>query len=147
MKDTIEIKRFGFSDASLFCLARKIRYDVFIVEQQVPEELEYEHEEESHHYLLLMDGTPIATARWRETPNGIKLERFAVPLKFRNEGLGSILLKRVMEDVLPLGKPIYLHAQVAAAHYYMKAGFIREGSVFEEAGIQHYKMVYPNPCS
>lgn len=140
----IEIRRFGYADTDLFNLARKIRSEVFIIEQQVPEELEYENEEESHHYLLLMDGEPAATARWRETPCGIKLERFAVPLTSRNLGLGTLLLKRVMEDVLPLGKHIYLHAQVAAANYYQKAGFVREGDVFEEAGIHHYKMSYPD---
>ncbi|HRZ41095.1 MAG TPA: GNAT family N-acetyltransferase [Bacteroidales bacterium] len=138
----IEIRQFEFSDSTLFALARKIRYEVFIEEQKVPESLEYEHEESAVHYLLLEDGEPRATARWRETPAGIKLERFAVPSPFRNLGLGTVLLERVMKDVRPLGKPIYLHAQTTAVNYYLRAGFVPVGKEFEEAGIRHYKMVY-----
>lgn len=138
----IEIRRFEFSDVTLFSLARKIRYDVFIIGQKVPESLEYEHEEASVHYLLLEDGEPRATARWRVTPFGIKLERFAVPSPYRNLGLGTILLDRVMQDVVPLGNQIYLHAQTTAVNYYLRAGFVTVGEEFEEAGILHYKMVF-----
>lgn len=138
----IEIRRFEFYDTTLFALARKIRYDVFVLGQKVPESLEYEHEEAAVHYLLLENGEPRATARWRVTPLGIKLERFAVPSPFRNLGLGTIILERVLQDVLPLGKPIYLHAQTTAVKYYLRAGFVTVGEEFEEAGIRHYKMVF-----
>lgn len=138
----IEIVQFRSSDESLFSQARGIRNEVFIVGQRVPESIEYEFEEESIHYLLLDNGVAKMTARWRETSGGIKLERFAVPEAFRNQGIGKKLLTRILDDVIPLGKTIYLHAQVAAMRYYFRAGFQAVGEMFVEAGIDHYRMEY-----
>ncbi|MCD4730098.1 MAG: GNAT family N-acetyltransferase [Bacteroidales bacterium] len=138
----IEIKRFGFSDKALLKISNKIRTTVFIEEQNVERELEYEYEEEGNFYLLYYDDQPIATARWRETANGIKLERFAMLKEFRNRGLGGKLLIAVMEDVIPFNKTIYLHSQVNAITYYERAGFVKKGDVFVEANIKHYLMEF-----
>jgi len=136
----LEIKRFGFQDKDLFETCCSIRIQVFVEEQKVDPELEYDHEEESHFYLLLYEGKPIATARWRETEKGIKLERFAMLKEFRNLGLGSELLKEVLNDVQKLDKKIYLHSQLMAVRYYERAGFAKVGEKFTEAGIEHYLM-------
>lgn len=136
----LEIKRFGFQDKELFEPCCSIRIQVFVEEQNVDPKLEYDHEEESHFYLLLYEGKPIATARWRETEKGIKLERFAMLKEFRNLGLGSELLKEVLKDVQKLDKKIYLHSQLMAVSYYERAGFIKVGEKFTEAGIEHYLM-------
>jgi predicted GNAT family N-acyltransferase len=137
-----EVKRFSFSDKDLAEKARKIRYAVFVEEQGVDAALEYEHDEEAHHYLLLLGEKPIATARWRITEKGIKLERFAVLPQFRNRGLGDIILEEVLKDVREEKKVIYLHSQVRAVPFYERAGFEKEGSPFTEAGIEHYIMFY-----
>ena len=120
-----------------------IRTEVFVKGQQVDRALEYEFEDESNHYLLFLDEKPVATARWRETTKGIKLERFATLQNQRNKGFGSLLLKAVLNDTIPLNKPIYLHAQLTAADFYLKHGFRRSGDVFHEAGIEHYTMILP----
>ncbi len=136
------IERFRSGDMDRFRLARGIRKVVFIQEQGVPEELEYEHDDEAVNYLLYEDDQVKGTARWRETEKGIKLERFAVLAVDRGKGAGTLLLKRVLEDVTPLGKEIYLHAQVSAMDFYLKAGFKVKGDGFEEAGIQHFLMIF-----
>jgi predicted GNAT family N-acyltransferase len=138
----VEIKRFGFQDKKLFKICSSIRTLVFVEEQQVDRALEYDHEEESHFYLLYLDSNPIATARWRETDDGIKLERFAMLKEFRNLGLGSELLKEVLKDVQKLDKKIYLHSQLNAVSYYERAGFVKVGEKFTEAGIEHYLMEF-----
>ena len=84
----------------------------------------------------------MATARWRETSNGIKLERFAALKKSRGKGIGTILLKEVIKDVIPLSKLIYLHSQHTAVNLYLKNGFEIIGEAFEEAGIKHFYMEY-----
>src|SRR5688572_26300200 len=86
----------------------KIRREVFVVEQQVDESLEYEHEDESTHFLAYIDDKPVGTARWRSTAKGIKLERFAVSADARNLGIGSRLVEAIWKD-LPKGKKVYLH--------------------------------------
>ena len=138
----IKIKRFGFYNKDLLKISNQIRTKVFIEEQKVERELEYEFEEEGNFFLLYADNKPIATARWRETSRGIKLERFAMLKEYRNQGIGGELLNAVLEDVVPLEKTIYLHSQVTAVNYYSRAGFIKKGDVFEEANIKHYLMEY-----
>ncbi len=46
---------------------RSIRYTVFVGEQEVPEEAEFdEFESISRHFLAKLDGKPVGAARWRE---------------------------------------------------------------------------------
>ena len=138
-----EIKSFRSTNKHLADTAFSIRQKVFVEEQKVDAREEYdEHEEESRHYLLYKDKTPIGTARWRQTDKGVKLERFAVLQEFRKDGAGSFLVNKVLSDVKPLNKTIYLNAQVAAMNLYKRAGFKEEGDLFYEANIAHYKMVY-----
>ena len=117
-----------------------IRHEVFVIGQNCPEELEWEHEEESIHYLALLDGEPVGTARWRETEKGIKLERFAVLAAARNKGIGSALVQALTQELNAAGKLLYLHAQLEAAPLYAKFGFKPKGDNFWEAGIEHVKM-------
>ena len=89
------------------------------------------------------DGTPAGAARWRETAHGVKLERFAVLEGFRNQQIGTALLHAVLADVqaeLPDAE-VYLNAQLRAIPFYERQGFRREGEMFEEADLQHYRMV------
>jgi predicted GNAT family N-acyltransferase len=135
-----EVKRFSFYDRELAEQAFAIRRRVFVEEEGVDPDLEYDQEEEAHHYLLLLAGKALATARWRETEKGIKLERFAVLPEFRNRGLGGIILKEVINDVVPLGKAVYLHSQLRAVPFYERHGFVKKGPVFYEANMGHYYM-------
>lgn len=121
----------------------RIRRIVFVEEQQCPPELEYEHEEESHHFLALADGEPAGAARWRETPNGFKLERFSVLMPFRGNRIGQALLSTVIAALPVERKPIYLHAQLTAVGFYKIYGFEEVGEHFWEAGIEHVKMQLP----
>ena len=136
----IEVKRFSFENSELANQAFAIRRKVFVDEEGVDPTLEYDKEEESHHYLLLQDGKAVATARWRETEKGIKLERFAVLPELRKRGLGEIILKEVLKDVMKLGKVVYLHSQLRAVPFYERNGFVKEGEVFYEANMGHYYM-------
>jgi predicted GNAT family N-acyltransferase len=117
-----------------------IRKVVFVIGQNCAEEIEWEYEDESTHFLALYDGIPAGTARWRKTDKGYKLERFAVLEEFRNKGVASVLLKAVIADLPEKDKLIYLHAQLTAKGLYAKHGFIEEGEHFWEADIEHVKM-------
>jgi predicted GNAT family N-acyltransferase len=141
--DMNTIMKFRKSEKDLFAKAFAIRTEVFVKGLNIDPLLEAdEYDETAQHYLLSDDGIPVGTARWRETEKGIKLERFAVPASSRNKGIGSVLLKEVLADVIPLNKKIYLHSQHTAVNLYLKNGFVIEGPPFEEAGIVHYYMVY-----
>ena len=121
-----------------------IRQKVFVVEQQVAPEEEYdEFDKTAHHYLASFDGKPCGTARWRPTENGVKLERFAVLEPYRNKAVGSSILQKVLTDVNAAepNKTIYLHAQLKAVPFYERHGFSKVGDIFTECDIQHYKML------
>jgi predicted GNAT family N-acyltransferase len=117
-----------------------IRKVVFVIGQNCAEEIEWEYEDESIHFLALYDGVPAGTARWRKTDKGYKLERFAVLEEFRNEGVASALLQTVIADLPEKDKLIYLHAQLTAKGLYAKHGFTEVGDHFWEADIEHVKM-------
>jgi predicted GNAT family N-acyltransferase len=136
------VKKFSSGDVALTEMAFAIRTKVFVEEQGVDAALEYDHEDEANHYLLMLADNAIATARWRETDKGIKLERFAVLPGFRNRGIGEIILREVLKDVIPVKKMIYLHAQVKAISFYERNGFTKFGEQFTEAGIEHFVMHY-----
>jgi predicted GNAT family N-acyltransferase len=129
-----------------FKKAFAIREKVFVEEQQVPAEEEYdEFEDNSRHFLALADGVPCGTARWRYTDKGVKLERFAVLAEYRSQKVGSALVQAVINDIQKeeqsKGKTLYLHAQLTAMPLYSKFGFQPIGDMFEECNIKHYKMV------
>jgi len=121
-----------------------IREKVFVDEQKVPADAEYDaHEDTAHHYLAQYAGVPCGAARWRKTPYGIKLERFAVLPSYRNQAVGSEILKQVLQDIKAAypDEQIYLHAQVPAMPFYARQGFAPIGEKFSECDIEHYKMI------
>lgn len=119
----------------------EVRRKVFVIEQEVDPEEEYdEFEETSRHFLAKYDGTVCGTCRIRKTANGMKLERFAVLKTYRSKGVGGELLKRCLAELKDSQEKVYLHAQLHAIPFYEKYGFCTFGPQFEEAGIQHFKM-------
>ena len=118
-----------------------IRNEVFIVEQKVSREEEYENEVAEYYLVFDEDHLALGTGRWRKTKNGIKIERMAVLKQARAKGAGSILLDKMLEEIPRDQGTIYLNAQVAAMNYYLRAGFVAEGELFYEANIPHYRMV------
>ncbi|MDJ1504524.1 GNAT family N-acetyltransferase [Xanthocytophaga agilis] len=138
--------RYIDNEEELLQEAFTIRETVFVKEQHVSKEEEYdEFEASSRHFLAYYEGNPCGTARWRYTEKGIKLERFAVLAEFRSKKVGSALLQALLKDVAAqndtAGKLIYLHAQVTAMPFYTHFGFSPVGEMFEECNIQHYKMI------
>ena len=127
--------------------AFQIRETVFVQEQHVPPEEEYDQYDESATHIIVYDadGTPCGTARWRQTSKGIKLERFAVLRSHRQQGVGKLLLDTILwdieEDPNVSQQQVYLHAQTPAVGFYKKFGFDQVGDEFEECDIKHYEMI------
>ena len=118
-----------------------IRKKVFIEEQNVPLNIEIEYEEDSNHVICYLDKFPVGTGRWRNTKNGIKLERFAVLKDFRNNGIGKEIVNFILSEISS-NNTIYLHAQEAVVDFYKKLGYKDSGDKFYEADILHSKMIY-----
>lgn len=126
--------------------AFEIRKMVFVEEQQVAAEEEYdEHETHSRHFLLLAEAKACATGRFRSTDKGWKIERMAVLPEARGKGYGGLVLQAMIAEIPNDNRPLYLHAQEHALQFYEKHHFLPEGERFWEANIPHFKCVYRLP--
>lgn len=121
-----------------------IRREVFIEEQEVTEEEEFdEYDSSSKHFLALLDGIPVGTARIRKTEEGIKLERFCVLKNHRSNKVGQSLVVYLLEEAKKYNtEKIYLHSQLTVKNFYQKFDFYAVGPEFEEAGIKHIQMIF-----
>lgn len=119
-----------------------IRKSVFIDEQHVPKELEWDgRDTECTQFLASYNSIPVATARL--TPDG-QIGRMAVLKEYRGRGIGSQLLIAVLEQAKHADyKQVFLHAQVNVIEFYLQHGFIAGGDVFIDAGIEHRSMRLP----
>lgn len=121
--------------------AGPIREQVFVHEQNVPLQLEWDglDDECIHALAVLADGAAIGTARLR--PNG-HIGRMAVLPAWRGRGAGSALLCALVRSSRERGiGALHLHAQVQAIEFYRRHHFSPVGPEFLEAGIAHRKMV------
>lgn len=120
---------------------RAVRESVFVREQNVPLDLEWDGMDETciHCLALTADATAIGTARL--LPDG-HIGRMAVLPTWRRRGVGSAMLRWLMGRARSDGFTyVRLNAQVHALEFYRRHGFEVEGEVFMEAGIAHRAMV------
>ena len=117
-----------------------VRRTVFVVEQGIPEHLEWdEHDATSVHALAVLDGHAVGCGRL--LPDG-HIGRMAVLPQMRGRGVGAALLEALVGEAQRRGMgTLQLHAQLHAAGFYARAGFVAEGPVFDEVGIPHQRMV------
>lgn len=131
--------------AALGAHARDIRTAVFVEEQKIPADMEWDTADEScvHAVAFNRFGRPLATGRLLEHVPGVaKIGRMAVVKSMRGSRVGRSVLDALMQAARGQGQhEVVLHAQMSAAPFYARAGFAERGPVFEEAGIPHVEMV------
>ncbi|MBU3824454.1 MAG: GNAT family N-acetyltransferase [Candidatus Oceanisphaera merdipullorum] len=118
---------------------KHIRETVFIAEQQVPAELEFDGLDEAALQLLVaVDGQYVGTGRMLDDGH---IGRIAILKDFRGLGLGAKMVQALVDEAARLGYPrVYLGAQTQALGFYAKLGFTPYGSEFMDAGIPHLAM-------
>lgn len=120
---------------------KEIRTSVFINEQSVPFELEWdEFDNDSIHILAYYDNKAVATARLLADGH---IGRMAVLKDYRHRNIGKKMLKYILELAHKrLITKIELSAQEHAIEFYKKQGFSVISDVYLDAGIPHYDMKY-----
>ena len=120
-----------------------LRIRVFVQEQGGPlEEEPDEYDATALHAVALVDGWIVGTgrlfrARWGEA----RIGRMAVEPGMRRRGVGGRILTFLQEKATEQGmKGITLHAQTYVKDFYRRHGYVEEGGVFLEDGIEHIKM-------
>jgi predicted GNAT family N-acyltransferase len=124
-----------------------IRNNVFVQEQGVSEDLEWDEKDTSpgacHHFLLKQNGVAIGTARWYEyDEETAKLQRVAVLKEFRGTGAGKRLILGMEDDARVRGMSYaMLDGQCQAEAFYSKLGYeVISDEPFYDAGILHVRM-------
>ena len=124
--------------------AQAIRTEVFVEEQQIPAELEWDAADASCVHALAFNrfGMALGTGRLLEHSPGVsKIGRMAVLPAMRGAAIGWALLDALVACARQRGeREVLLHAQASAAGFYRRAGFTARGAPFEEAGIAHIEM-------
>ena len=131
--------------AELGADAHRIRSKVFIEEQGIPAEMEFDDADQACIHAVAYNhfGAPLATGRLLEHVPGVaKIGRMAVSQSMRGSRVGKAVLDALMKAARERGyREAVLHAQVSALPFYTRSGFVSRGSVFDEVGIPHIEMV------
>ncbi|MCG8435383.1 MAG: GNAT family N-acetyltransferase [Gammaproteobacteria bacterium] len=138
MSDDFHIEKAGWPEEE--GAIRAVRETVFIREQQVPEEIEWDGIDPNSLHVIAYDhqNKPIGTGRLQ--PSG-KIGRIAVLRDYRGKGIGGKILEALIEEARQRNHiECHLHAQTQALDFYAHYGFVEEGEEFEEAEIPHKLM-------
>ncbi|MBA3562747.1 MAG: GNAT family N-acetyltransferase [Gammaproteobacteria bacterium] len=118
----------------------RVREEVFIREQDVPAELEWDAADENCFHVLAESAKRDAIGTGRLEADG-KIGRIAILHKHRSTGIGTAILERlIMEARRRNMAHVYLYAQLRALHFYERHGFLADGPAFLEADIPHRRM-------
>lgn len=123
---------------------RDLRIEIFVREQGVPEENEFDDFDlQVPHLVIFSDGEAVATGR--NIPYGkntVKIGRIAVKKDKRGLGLGEKIVKELLRKAKEDGaKTVKVGAQTHAVGFYEKCGFILVGTPeYLEENIPHYDM-------
>lgn len=123
-------------------LAMGLRREVFVLEQNVPEEEEYDAlDPTSQHYVAIYKGNVVATARVIHGDQAARISRFAVRKSQRGTGVGAKLMAFIMQHLSEAGhEKVFLNSQEDKIGFYAKHGFAAYGDVFYECEIPHRRM-------
>jgi YbgC/YbaW family acyl-CoA thioester hydrolase len=125
--------------------AQAIRREVFVDEQRIPADMEWDGADPDCVHAVAHNrfGLALGTGRLLEHVPGVaKIGRMAVSRPMREAGVGRALLEALMDQARAQGfREAVLHAQASAVPFYARAGFVKRGPAFEEAGITHQEMV------
>ena len=136
----IELSITSWTEAQI--LVKSLRYQVFVIEQKVPEDMEWdEFDQIAWHAIVTADNQTIGTGRLIINDRVAKIGRMAVQSSRRNQGIGKSILKSLIQTAKEKGaQECILHAQTHAIAFYAKEDFEPHGPIFDEAGIPHVEM-------
>jgi predicted GNAT family N-acyltransferase len=138
--DIVEFRIEAGDWSVLAAAARPVREEVFVREQHVPLEMEWDEFDATSHHVVAFGPAGAAIGTGRLLPDG-HVGRMAVLPTWRGRGVGRALLERLLENAATAAlSELVLHAQTQAAGFYGRFGFVAEGQEFMEAGIPHVKM-------
>ncbi|PST95100.1 GNAT family N-acetyltransferase [Photobacterium iliopiscarium] len=135
----VDVNIVAFDEANKESI-RLVREQVFIQEQHIDPEIEFDGlDTQAVHVLVVGGEQPLGTGRI--LANG-HIGRIAIMQAARGQGLGVKVVRALVEYAKQQGYPkVDLGAQTHAVDFYRKLGFTPYGDEFMEANIPHQAMV------
>jgi len=133
----------NISSRDLIADAVKIRETVFVVEQNVPADLELdEYDFTAIHVIMYVDNQPAGNGRIvLKDDDKWYIGRVAILKEFRGKSYGKVLMQEITKVAQEKGlKEVFIHAQIQVVPFYERLGWKSFGEEFEEAGIVHKHM-------
>jgi predicted GNAT family N-acyltransferase len=129
-----------FSDLGNLGLA--LRREVFVHEQHVPAEIEFDaYDLSATHVVALDDGNVVGCLRIIFLDEHVKFGRVVVAAAARRKGIASRMMRVAMDYAASRGETrFYLTAQTDKLALYEKLGFAAFGEEFEDGGMPHLAM-------
>ncbi|NOL49694.1 GNAT family N-acetyltransferase [Pelistega europaea] len=120
--------------------ATKVRFEVFVDEQQFPAEMEIDEFDAVSLHAVAFDAAGEAVATGRLLPDG-HIGRMAVVKSARGTGVGGMVLQALIDAGQQHGfKELVLSAQTHALGFYGRYGFVAEGDIYLDSGVDHQTM-------
>lgn len=120
--------------------ATQVRMDVFVEEQRFPATVELDEFDAVSLHAVVFDAQDSAIATGRLLPDG-HIGRMAVVKSARGSGVGGMVLQALIEAGRQKGfKELVLSAQTHAIGFYQRYGFVEEGEIYLDTGVEHKTM-------
>lgn len=141
-ESVVDIKTGSWTE--LKALASPLRYEVFVQEQEIDPELEWDTADETAVHAVVINklGQAVATGRLLQPQSQVaQIGRMAVNKALRGGSLGRLVVSTLIEKARLRGdREVLLHAQCSAEGFYRRLGFTAHGDIFQDAGIDHIEM-------
>lgn len=135
----VAARRFADLDAATLYEILRLRFDVFVLEQQClyPELDGRDTDVDAWHYWISESGRVIATLRLLGEGDGSRIGRVATRQNARGRGLAARLMRAALERAR---KPVVLDAQEERQDWYAAFGFVPSGPAYDDHGVMHVPM-------
>lgn len=134
----VEVRRAEWNEDN--AALRSVRYAVFVVEQRVPVELEWDGIDPQCLHVIAETAAGDAVGTGRLLPDG-HIGRMAVLREWRQRGVGSLLMAELLDAARSRGHTaVELSAQTHAIGFYERFGFAATSGEYPDAGIPHRSM-------
>jgi len=141
-ESVVDVKTGSWSELKSW--AAPLRTSVFVGEQEIAPELEWDEADETAFHAVVLNklGQSVATGRLLQpSPHVAQIGRMAVVKPLRGGHLGQMIVETLLEQARKRGdQKVILHAQCSAEGFYKRLGFTAHGDVFQDAGIDHIEM-------
>ena len=141
-ESVVDVKTGTWNDLKAF--ASPLRYEVFVNEQEIDPELEWDAADETavHAVVLNKLGQAVATGRLLQPQSHVaQIGRMAVNKALRGGSLGRLVVSTLIDKARQRGdREVLLHAQCSAEGFYRRLGFTAHGDIFLDADIEHIEM-------